>query len=83
MPRLKVEEFEVRPDHQLTFKGTHKPEIRGSDTGIWRRVLRVPFDTKADQAAVRGKDRPSGAGRSLRDLLRPSSLLRALLRRGT
>lgn len=35
---------EVRPQFKLTISGNHKPEIRGSDDGIWRRVMLVPFD---------------------------------------
>ena len=37
---------EVRPVFKLTMSGNHKPEIRGTDDGIWRRVLLVPFDVQ-------------------------------------
>jgi putative DNA primase/helicase len=37
---------EVRPVFKLTISGNHKPEIRGTDDGIWRRVLLVPFDVQ-------------------------------------
>lgn len=37
---------EFRPDFKLTISGNHKPEIRGGDDGIWRRVLLVPFDVQ-------------------------------------
>jgi len=37
---------EVRPQFKLTISGNHKPEIRGSDDGIWRRVMLVPFDVQ-------------------------------------
>lgn len=36
--------IEVRPIFALTISGNHKPEIRGTDDGIWRRLLLVPFD---------------------------------------
>lgn len=36
--------IEVRPYFKLTISGNHKPDIRGTDDGIWRRVLLVPFD---------------------------------------
>lgn len=38
--------IETRPVFKLTISGNHKPEIRGQDDGIWRRVLLVPFDVQ-------------------------------------
>ncbi len=38
--------IEVRPIFKLTMSGNHKPEIRGTDDGIWRRVMLVPFDVQ-------------------------------------
>ena len=38
--------IEVRPIFKLTISGNHKPDIRGTDDGIWRRVLLVPFDVQ-------------------------------------
>lgn len=35
---------EFRPRFKLSISGNHKPEIRGGDDGIWRRVLLVLFD---------------------------------------
>ncbi|MBD3785647.1 MAG: hypothetical protein IE922_01575 [Sphingomonadales bacterium] len=40
---------EFRPRFKLTISGNHKPEIRGGDDGIWRRVLLVPFDIQIPQ----------------------------------
>ena len=37
---------EVKPIFKLTISGNHRPEIRGLDDGIWRRVLLVPFDVQ-------------------------------------
>lgn len=37
---------EARPVFKLTISGNHKPDIRGLDDGIWRRVLLVPFDVQ-------------------------------------
>lgn len=34
----------VRPIFKLTISGNHRPEIRGGDEGIWRRVMLIPFD---------------------------------------
>ncbi|WP_121062195.1 phage/plasmid primase, P4 family [Chachezhania antarctica] len=44
MIRRMMQEFvEVVPEFKLMISGNHKPEIRGSDDGIWRRVLLVPW----------------------------------------
>lgn len=37
--RMQQEFVEVQPEFKLTISGNHKPEIRGGDDGIWRRVL--------------------------------------------
>ncbi|WP_244472209.1 DNA primase family protein [Prosthecomicrobium hirschii] len=41
--RLNQEATEVRPKFKLFISVNHKPEIRGDDEGIWRRVRLVPF----------------------------------------
>lgn len=38
--------IEVRPLFKLSISGNYKPEIRGTDDGIWRRVLLTPFDVQ-------------------------------------
>lgn len=35
--------FKYTPRFKLWIAGNHKPEIRGSDEGIWRRLQLVPF----------------------------------------
>ncbi|PJE27139.1 hypothetical protein PSM7751_03705 [Pseudooceanicola marinus] len=42
--RMMQEFVEVTPEFKLTISGNAKPEIRGGDDGIWRRVLLVPFE---------------------------------------
>ena len=32
------------PTHTLWLSGNHKPRITGTDHGIWRRMLLIPFD---------------------------------------
>lgn len=44
--QLHADFIEVRPYFKLTISGNHKPDIRGTDDGIWRRVLLVPFDVQ-------------------------------------
>jgi putative DNA primase/helicase len=41
--RLYHDGFDFRPVCKLWMFGNHKPEICGTDHGIWRRVLLVPF----------------------------------------
>jgi putative DNA primase/helicase len=35
--------FEFPPSHTITLSTNHKPIIRGTDAGIWRRLRLVPF----------------------------------------
>ena len=39
-----------RPVFSLTISGNHKPDIRGTDDGIWRRLLLVPFEVQIPEA---------------------------------
>jgi putative DNA primase/helicase len=41
---LRLEFFEFRPQFKLVMFGNHKPDIVGTDEGIWRRVRMIPFD---------------------------------------
>jgi len=41
--RMHKEFIDVMPEFKLTMSGNHRPDIRGGDDGIWRRVLLVPF----------------------------------------
>lgn len=38
--------FRYTPRFKLWISGNHKPEIRGNDDGIWRRLQLVPFTSK-------------------------------------
>lgn len=40
---LYSELFEFLPTHKLWMYGNHKPVIRGTDEGIWRRMRLIPF----------------------------------------
>jgi len=53
MIRRMMQEFvEVTPEFKLMLSGNHKPEIRGSDDGIWRRLLLVPWEVQIAEADV-------------------------------
>jgi len=36
--------FEFNPSHKLWMYGNHKPTIKGTDNGIWRRIRLIPFE---------------------------------------
>lgn len=38
------EEFEYSPEFKLWIATNHKPVIRGTDVGIWRRIRLIPFE---------------------------------------
>lgn len=40
---LRHEFFQFQPQFKLWIRGNHKPQIRGTDDGIWRRLLLIPF----------------------------------------
>ncbi len=41
------------PIFKLTLSGNHEPEIRGTDDGIWRRLMIVPFPVQIPKAERR------------------------------
>jgi putative DNA primase/helicase len=40
------EYFDFRPQCKFFLVTNHKPEIRGSDEGIWRRIMLIPFEVR-------------------------------------
>lgn len=47
---LHQEFFEFRPAFKLWLAVNHKPEIRGTDHAIWRRIRLIPFDVTIPEA---------------------------------
>jgi P4 family phage/plasmid primase-like protien len=43
---LHKEFFDFWPTHKTWFCANHKPQIRGADNGIWRRIKLIPFDIR-------------------------------------
>ena len=52
--RMMQEFVEIEPEFKLTISGNYKPEVRGADDGIWRRILLVPFLQQIPDADVDG-----------------------------
>ncbi|MBE6825868.1 MAG: DNA primase [Ruminococcus sp.] len=46
------EEFEFKPEFKLWMATNHKPTIRGTDTGIWRRIHLIPFEVQIPESKV-------------------------------
>ena len=38
--------FNFKPTHTLWIYGNHRPDVRGNDLGIWRRIKLIPFDVQ-------------------------------------
>ncbi|MDZ7809989.1 MAG: phage/plasmid primase, P4 family [Arhodomonas sp.] len=49
---LRHEFFQFRPQFKLWVRGNHKPQIRGTDDGIWRRVMLIPFTVQIPEPEV-------------------------------
>lgn len=43
-------QIDLDPNWKITMSGNHKPDVRGTDYGIWRRLLLVPFDVQITKA---------------------------------
>jgi len=38
--------FNFLPTHKLWIYGNHRPDVRGNDHGIWRRIKLIPFEVQ-------------------------------------
>ncbi len=50
--KLYGDEFEYRPEFKLWMATNHKPTIRGTDIGIWRRIHIIPFTVTIPEEKV-------------------------------
>lgn len=46
------EDFEFQPKFKLWVTTNHKPIVRGTDDGIWRRLMLIPFDVQIPEHKV-------------------------------
>lgn len=49
---LYAEEFEYQPKFKIWVSTNHKPIIRGTDDGIWRRLILIPFEVQIPEEKV-------------------------------
>jgi putative DNA primase/helicase len=56
--------FDFRPQCKVFLVTNYKPEIRGSDEGIWRRIMLIPFEVR-----IREEDRDKHLPEKLREEL--------------
>ena len=47
---MRAEFFDFKPTHKLWLSTNHKPEIRGTDNAIWRRIRLVPWSVTIPSA---------------------------------
>lgn len=48
--RMREDFWEFNPSHTLIMATNHRPRIRGTDNGIWRRLKLIPFTVKVEGA---------------------------------
>ena len=65
---MKAEWFDFAPTHKLWLSTNHKPEIRGTDVAIWRRIRLVPW-TVSIPAAEQDKKLPIALRHELAGIL--------------
>lgn len=56
------EAFEFVPQFKLTLAANHAPRVRDDDEAMWRRILRVPFES-----VIPKEERDPGVKKALRD----------------
>jgi putative DNA primase/helicase len=52
---MRTDFFQWTPTHKLFLAANHKPEIRGTDYAIWRRIKLIPFTVTIPESERDGK----------------------------
>ena len=47
--RMRQDFYEFAPTHKLFLAANHRPEVRGTDNGIWRRIKLLPFTVEISE----------------------------------
>lgn len=55
--RMREDPWEFAPTHTVFLATNHKPQVRGTDHGIWRRLKLVPFSVRMPASEAK-KDAP-------------------------
>jgi P4 family phage/plasmid primase-like protien len=72
--------FEFEPTHKIQLLTNHKPQVRGTDEGIWRRVLLVPYlESFGSLEQVARGERGRVGDLTLRDRLRAAGEMQGVL----
>lgn len=50
--RMREDFWEFLPTHKLWLAANHKPEVRGTDQGIWSRICLIPFEVTIGAATM-------------------------------
>ncbi|WP_350300619.1 phage/plasmid primase, P4 family [Peribacillus frigoritolerans] len=66
---LRQEYFEFTPEFKVFFTTNHKPIIKGSDEGIWRRIKLIPFTVTIPKDKI-DYDLPDKLAREMPGILR-------------
>lgn len=48
--RMREDFWQFEPTHKLFLAANHKPIVRGTDYGVWRRIKLIPFDVEIGEA---------------------------------
>jgi putative DNA primase/helicase len=48
--RMREDYWEFDPRHVIWLASNHRPNVRGADLGIWRRILLIPFEVTIPEA---------------------------------
>jgi putative DNA primase/helicase len=50
--RMRQDFYEFPPTHKLWMAANHKPTVKGTDDGIWRRIKLIPFAAQVDPSRI-------------------------------
>ena len=65
---MRAEWFDFKPTHKLWLSTNHKPEVRGTDNAIWRRIRLIPWSVTIPPAE-RDRKLPERLGTELPGIL--------------